>query len=359
LRINYDGDRGRCRNCEILIDRGNSTAMPIRAWQQALSRTFFEGTVPASPNQWHWEANGGRPIHVLMRVARDERGRNWFEAFFAVGLPTRHELLAFTAEISSQAELDGAVAVINADILPMIEAMRYESEGAAPLAGQPVIGTLRGIWYGTAVYNRYNGLTGMLELVRDTELFTFFPGGRFYKGVPATGVDPINYKSLVRQGELGLGNYQAMGDQVQLRYSDGRTATLQMMNGAAIQSGRVAMYPKKVPPAGYRFAGTIQSVNYTSFGLGSGLTGGVSSERNQVFRMDGTVVDSKFVGVSGSGEDGGGFSGGSTKPETVGRYEVLNGRIVITPPTGEPMSSWILFDGGTNLVIGEEPVKGG
>jgi hypothetical protein len=358
LRIDYDGARERCRNCQILIDRGNSTAMPIRAWQQALSRTFFEGTVAASSDQWDWEANGGRPIHVLMRVARDDRGQNWFEAFFAVGLPTRHELLAFTAEVSSQAELDGAVAVINADVLPMIEAMRYESEGATPVAGPPVFGTLRGIWYGTAVYNRYNGLTGTLELVRDEELFTFFPGGRFYKGVPSSGTDPINYKSLVRQGELGLGNYQVTGGQVMLRYSDGRTATLKMMQGA-IESGRVTMYPKKVPPAGYRFAGTIQSVSYTSFGLGSGLTGGVSSERNQVFRKDGTVVDSKFVGVSGSDDDGGGFSGGSNNPGTVGRYEVLNGRIVITPPAGEPLSTWILFDGGTNLVIGGEPVKGG
>ncbi|WP_159713921.1 hypothetical protein [Geminicoccus flavidas] len=71
------------------------------------------------------------------------------------------------------------------------------------------------------------------------------------------------------------------------------------------------------------------------------------------------MVGSAFVGVSGSGDDGGGFSGGSTQQETVGRYEVLNGRIIITPPTGEPLSSWILFDGGTNLVIGGKPVKGG
>jgi hypothetical protein len=356
LRIDYDGDDDRCRKCQILIDRGNSTAMPIRAWQEALSRTFFEGTVPASPNQWDWEANGGRPIHALMRVARDDRGRNSFQAFFAVGLPTRHELLAFTAEVSSQTELDGAVAVVNADILPMIERMRYESEGAAPVAGPPVLGTLRGPWYGTAVYNRYNGLSGTLELVRDTELFTFFPGGRFYRGMPPSGTAPINYQALVRSGELGLGNYRVAGNQVLLHYSDGNTTTLSF-DGNAITSGRVTMRPATVPPPGYRFAGTIESASYTSFGLGSGMTGGVASAHTQVFRMDGTVIDSSFVGVTGSFDDGGGFTGTTEDPAAVGRYEVQQGRIVIIPPKGDPISSWIILDAGQSLVIGDEPVS--
>jgi hypothetical protein len=330
--------------------------MPIRTWQQAMARTFFDDAVPVGSPKWTWDRNGGRPIHVLLRQARDG-SQDSFQAFFAIGLPRRHELLAFSADVDSQASLDRAIAVIQADVLPMIQRMRYESEGAAPLIGPAVPGSLRGPWYGSALYNRYNGLTGMLELALDTELFTFFPGGRFYQGMPPSGVAPINYQALVRSGELGLGNYRVVGSQVVLRYSDGQSRTLQMIGGNAIKSGRVTMYQKAVPPAGYRFAGKITSVSYTSFGLGSGLSGGVSSEHTQVFRKDGTVIDSSFVGVSGSFDDGGGFSGSSTDPRTVGRYQVQNGRIVITPPNGDPLSTWILFDGGTNLLIGGEPVE--
>ena len=45
---------------------------------------------------------------------------------------------------------------------------------------------------------------------------------------------------------------------------------------------------------------------------------------------------------------------GSMAPTLLGQHSRHQ-----SPPTGEPLSSWILFDGGTNLVIGGEPVKGG
>ena len=357
VELAYKGGPGRCKNCMIVLDKGNRTAWPIEAWQEALARTFFEDTTPVSPPQRMWERLGGWPVHILARQARDDGGQDTFQVFFAIGLPQRHELLGFTAEVNSQAELNRAIGVINADVLPMIARMRYESQGAAPLIGLPVPGNLRGPWYGSQLYNRYNGLTGSLELALDTELYTFFPGGRFYRGVPPSGTGPINYQALVRAGELGLGNYRVVGDKIVLRFADGPVGTLQMIGGNAIRSGRVTMYQKAVPPAGYRFDGTIHSVSYTGFSTGLGSTGGVSSEHTQVFRKDGTVIDSLFVGVSGSDPDGGGFSGGEENPKAVGRYQVQNGRIVITPPTGDPLSTWILFDGGTNLVIGGKPVE--
>ncbi|WP_159713919.1 hypothetical protein [Geminicoccus flavidas] len=178
LEINYDGDRDRCRKCQIVIDRGNSTAMSIRAWQEALSRAVFEA--PRRPAPTNGTGRPMAPTNPYPDARGEGRPRPELVPGVLRGGPVhRHELLAFTAEVSSQAELDGAAAVINAGVLPM-------------------------------------------------------------------------------------------------HYFDGRTATLQIMNDGAIHSGRVTMYPKKVPPAGYRFAGTIHSVSYTSFGL----TGGVPSERN-------------------------------------------------------------------------------
>ena len=356
MKLDFDSDEDRCTGCEILIGLGTTDRGPIDAWRDAQAAKISDDAKVVGKPQFLEDEAGGKPVRLMLRQVDDD-GTQKFQAFFAIDLGQRYELVAFEGRVRDQASLDETLSILNTTVVPMIDGLRYVSEGAKPVLGPPKPGPLHGPWFGSAIYNHYNGLSGVLEMDVATELMLFFPDGRFYDGIPDTGTVPLDVAALVASGETHLGNYDLVGDKLALHYVDGDDATLDVVNETAIRSGRVTMRPADVPQDGFRFAGTIQSSHYTSFIAGSGVTGGVGSDHTQVFRADGTFTDASFVGVSGTFDAGGGMTATSKKPESLGHYEVKDGMITLTPPTGEQNTTWIILPGGTEIVIGGQPVS--
>ena len=353
LELRYDSDDDRCTGCRILLDPGQAATSDIGPWLDAATALDADMTMMGEP-QRREDTVDDWPMHALLRQVEAD-GRPVFQAFFAIALSDRHELVIFEAPARDEESFNRHLATMNADVVPLLNGMRFVSEGAEPLLGAPARGDLEGPWFGTGVRNRYNGLSGTLELVVDEQLMTFYRDGRFYDGIPPSGSGPLDFDGLVAAGETRLGNYVRDGDTIELRYVDGDVSSLRMPNRNGIQAGNVTMRPATFPPDGYRFAGVIQSMSYTA--LGAGISGGVGSERTTVFYEDGTYVASSFTSVSGTFDTGGGFAGAAERPDTRGRYDVADGLITMTPPDGEARTSWIILEGGTEIIVGGQPVS--
>ena len=349
---NEDGDK-RCRNCRIWFDPGVEGGGPIQEWRDAMAAPGEDMRVLGDP-QLHHESIGDWPLEVMLRQVEDD-GRAKFQAYLAIDLPARNELIIFEGPARNEESFNRSLAALNEDVTPMLNALQFVSEGAEPVLGPPEPGKLEGPWFGTAIRNQYNGLSGSLDLVVDKRLMTFYADGRFFRGIPPGGAGPLDFEGLAAAGETGLGNYVVTGDEIELRFVDGDVSRMRMVNDSMIDTGRVNIRPATVPPDGFRFAGVIRSARYTAFG--AGISGGVGSESMQVFRSDGSFTDSSFTGAFGSFDTGGGFTATTGRPERSGHYEVADGLITLTPPDGEPRTAWIILEGANSVIIGGQPVS--
>jgi hypothetical protein len=349
---NEDGDK-RCRNCRIWLDPGVEGGGPIGEWRDAMAAPGDDMKVIGEP-QLHHESIGDWPVAVMLRQIEDGR-RAKFQAYFAIDLPARNELIIFEGSARDEETFNRSLAALNEDVPTMLNGMQFISEGADPVLGPPEPGKLEGPWFGTAIRNQYNGLSGTLDLVVDKRLMTFYADGRFFRGIPPSGAGPLDFEGLAAAGETGLGNYVVTGDAVELRFVDGDVSRMRMVNDSTIGAGNVNIRPAKFPPDGFRFAGVIRSARYTAFG--AGISGGVGSESMQVFRSDGSFTDSSFTGAFGSFDTGGGFTATTGQPERSGHYDVADGLITLTPPDGEPRTAWIILEGANSVIIGGQPVS--
>jgi hypothetical protein len=352
LELRYD-DKDQCVNCRILIDPGADDGGPIQEWRNMKATPHEKMRVIGNP-QFRQDTIGDWPVAVMLRQVKDG-GRAKFQAYFAIDLPKRNELIIFEGSARDEETFNRSLATLNKHIPPLLNDLRFISEGAEPVLGPPTPGDLKGPWFGTAIRNQYNGFSGTLDLVVDKKLMTFYPDGRFFGGIPPTGAGPVDFAALVISGETNLGNYIVVGDTIELRFADGDVSRMRIINDTTIDMGRVKIHPAKFPADGFRFEGVIQSSRYTA--LGPGISGGVGSDRKQVFRRDGTYLDSSFVGAFGSFDSGGGFTTTNKQPEQLGHYEVANRFITLTPPKGEPLTTWIILEGGTSVIIGGQPVS--
>src|SRR3546814_15008225 len=80
------------------------------------------------------------------------------------------------------------LAALNNDVAPILNGLQFVSEGAEPVLGPPEAGSLEGPWFGTAIRNQYNGLSGTLDLVIDKRLMAFYADGRFFRGIPPSEI---------------------------------------------------------------------------------------------------------------------------------------------------------------------------
>jgi hypothetical protein len=351
VELRYDGDR--CTHCLVLIDPGAAGGGPVREWRDALAAPVKSMRVLGNP-QLRQDRIGGWPVEVMLRQIEDD-GRAKFQAYFAIDLPQRNELVIFEGSARDEETFNRSLAMLNEAIAPMLNGLRFISEGAAPVLGPPEAGDLKGPWFGTTIRNQYNGLSGTLDLVIDKRLVTFYADGRFFHGIPPSGAGPLDFEGLVASGETGIGNYAVTGGEVELRFADGDVSRMRILNDSTISAGHVDLHPARFAPDGFRFAGVIRSAGYTSFG--PGVSGGVGSESTQVFRSDGTYTDSSFTSASGSFDTGGGFTTMTGRPERSGRYEVTNGLITLTSPDGEPRTTWIILEGSDGVIVGGQPVS--
>ncbi len=351
LELRYE-DEDRCRNCRILIDPGAKGGGPIREWRDAQAAPGKDTRVLGDP-QLRQDSIGDWPVETMLRQI-DEDGRGRFQAYFAIDLPAHNELIIFEGSARDEATFKRTLAMLNEAMPPLLNGVRFISEGADPVLGPPEPGNLEGPWFGTALRNQFNGLSGTLDLVVDKQLMTFYADGRFFRGIPPSGAGPLDFEALVAAGETGIGNYAAVGGEIELRFADGDVSRLRIVNASTIDAGRVDIHPAEFPPDGFRFAGVIRRASYTAFG--PGIAGGIGSEGTQVFRSDGTYTDSSFTGAFGTFDTGGGFTATTKQPEQSGRYEVADGLITLTPPQGEPRTTWIILEGKDSVIVGGQPV---
>src|SRR3546814_2602250 len=172
---------------------------------------------------------------MLRQVEDDGRGK--LQAFFAIDLPARNELIVFEGSARDEETFNRSLAALNNDVAPILNGLQFVSEGAEPVLGPPEAGSLEGPWFGTAIRNQYNGLSGTLDLVIDKRLMAFYADGRFFRGIPPSGAGPLDFEGLVAAGETGLGNYVVTGKEIELRFVDGDVSRMRMLNDSTIASG--------------------------------------------------------------------------------------------------------------------------
>lgn len=352
MELRYDGDDDRCTDCRVLIGPGAEGSDPIGEWRDMIAAPGEDMRVFGEP-LLERRTVGDWPVEAMLRQVEDD-GPAKLQAYFAIDLPARNEIIIFEGSARTEETFNRSLAMLNDVIVPMLNGLRFISQGAEPVLGPPEPGGLDGPWFGTAIRNQYNGLSGTLDLVVDRRLMTFYANGRFFNGIPPSGAGPLDLEELVASGETGLGNYAIADGEIELSFADGDVSHMRIVNDSTIDAGRVDIHPARFAPDGFRFDGTIRSASYTAFG--PGISGGVGSESTQVFRSDGSYADSSFTSAFGSFDTGGGFTTMTGQPSQLGRYHVADGLITITPPEGDPRTTWIILDGSDSVIVGGQPV---
>src|SRR3546814_20794902 len=99
---------------------------------------------------------------MLRQVEDDGRGK--LQAFFAIDLPARNELIVFEGSARDEETFNRRLVALNNDVAPILNGLQFVSEGAEPVLGPPEDGSLEGPWFGTDIRNQSNGLSGTLDL---------------------------------------------------------------------------------------------------------------------------------------------------------------------------------------------------
>src|SRR3546814_12609445 len=95
---------------------------------------------------------------MLRQVEDDGRGK--LQAFFAIDLPARNELIVFEGSARDEETFNRSLAALNTDVAPILNGLQFVSEGAQPVLVPPEAGSLEGPWFGTAIRKHANGISG-------------------------------------------------------------------------------------------------------------------------------------------------------------------------------------------------------
>ncbi|MEO1535625.1 MAG: hypothetical protein AAFS11_08725, partial [Planctomycetota bacterium] len=236
---------------------------------------------------------------------------------------------------------------------------RFIPDGAEPVLGDPTPGPLSGAFAG--VEQRF-GLNG---LQFETAIMQFSKSGRFYDGMPTGGsLKTISPADVLFRFPQECGNYTIKGDTIELRYATGETETMEFERDGDGNLRLDGVYYGRLDPIadGTRLDGTYRDFNYTSFTPGSGVTGGVATERTITLTRTGRWEATRFAGAFGNFDDGagnttGGFATSNDKPEQRGTYEIANGVLVLADESGLVTRKSILLMDGLLLLDGTSYLK--
>lgn len=341
-----------CEYCRIYITPGMSASGRADSWVSGQTRRFIDAddapevVVLVQPEITNLK---GRPAAMLGQKVDSD-----MQILFAVQLFGRMELIGFEASAYDEADLAEGMTVFQRDVVPMIEAMRFVSEGAEPLLPAPEPGPLQGLYWGYSTYWSM-GLDGMMKLELDHRFLTFWPDGRFYDGTPPQGLSGFDPGPLLETGDMSWGSYRADGTGLTLTYASGETSKL-TVDGDSLVLGEATLYPVEPLADGTRIDGSLSTFFYSGFTPGSGLEGGVSASNYTAFNPDGTFSHSASGGASASFVDGGGTTtGGFTtgnESGSAGTYEVKDGLLIQTPDDGSKPETALIFKTGTDIMIG-------
>src|SRR3546814_16133573 len=93
--------------------------------------------------QLHHETIGDWPVEVMLRQVEDD-GRGKLQAFFAIDLPARNELIVFEGSARDEETFNRSLAALNNDVAPILNRFPFYHEGSAPVLGRPTPGAPAG-----------------------------------------------------------------------------------------------------------------------------------------------------------------------------------------------------------------------
>jgi hypothetical protein len=164
-----------CEFCAIHITLGLTGPSKPMDILTAQSRRFAkeDASVPGVMIPPEMLNMGGRPAAIMgQKVGTD------LQILVAVQLFGRAELFASLGSASDEADATETLAVFQRDLVPMLEAARYVSEGAKQLLPPPEPGPLSGLYWGCKT-----GWAMQLDGTKMQQMYhrhlTFRPGGRF------------------------------------------------------------------------------------------------------------------------------------------------------------------------------------
>ena len=341
----------RCKYCYIRIHIGAPTKGSFKAWvRKRMKFALDDGKVTKTlPTKVVNQENLGT-IHIHTRTIKD-RGSE-IQMFVAYDLEDRWEMIHFEGEADDLEELTESQATMKEEFLPIIRTISFMSEGAKPVLGDPTPGKLDGTWSGKKIsYGMNLDLSTRIDITN--VIYTFWPDGRFFKGVPLTGLSKFDPREAVLTTTSKVGNYRIRGGKVVLSYADGRTKSLKL-KGDTMRDGNAHLSKVRLAKDGFRFKGTLSNFRYSPFG--AGISGGVASSSNWEFFKDGTYESDSFTGASGRFDGGGGFSTSTDPDAKRGRYKVADGLIRLTSPKGAEIVWPFYLDTLTGV---EQPVVRG
>ena len=273
----------------------------------------------------------------------------------AIAAGGRFHLLGFHGDASDEAALKDSTGTMTDTFLPWLTTLRFPSEGAAPLLGKPVPGKMTGLWWGMRL-DPVMQIDLTMQMQTTMRHMVFWPDGTFYDGTPPAGLAPPDRAALIAARDTDWGNYVQTGGRIALTFADGHAEELEG-DSDTWSGGGFDMHRVEPLPDGARLDGMTSWIHYTGFSPGSGIVGGAGGGGATTYKPDGSYTDSRYHGVSGGFDGGGGFAL-SGSDEGSGRYEVRDGLLVLTPKTGKGPKPSLIFKAGDDVMIEDEFFKG-
>jgi hypothetical protein len=343
-----------CEYCRIYVSPGTKTGGKVVDWVTTQSRRFVEEDESDPPEVTPMTASGvtnikGRPGAMLGQTVDGD-----IQVLVAIQLFGRMELVAFEGPASDPDELAASMQVFERDVMPLVEGLRFVSEGADPLLPPPKPGPLTGVWWGTTNWWSL-GLDGMMTLEIDHHWLTFWPDGTFYDGTPPSGTAPFVQDSLIAAGDMDWGSYEVDGATLTLSYASGQVETYDVKEDAFLQ-GDKRMDVINLLADGTKLNGMVSTIFVSGFTPGIGVSGGMTSMTDTRYNPDGTWEFGSYTGASSTFDNGSGFSTGSERSES-GKYEVKDGLVIRYAKDGSIARSRYIFKAGSTIWIGSDMLK--
>jgi len=305
-------DRWMTKKIEILMDDGEKEEaknMPSKTIPAGKHFVTIGGTV-SGRKLWLAVANVSKQkaniVIMATRVPRNEDG-----------------LVEFSKKLTKE-------------FLPFALTLKYISQGAQPVLGEPVAGDLEGT---------YSGLKYTYNLDMSTsfgqEFYTFSKSGRFLRGLPkGISVEKVDFEKALRDYPDRAGNYRIGRSKIHFEFADGTVAEQDFestKNGFKMTQSYTRV---TVPLDETKFEGLYRDLSYSGFTPGGGVSGGVANEPPLLFTNTGQSTATQFSGAFGnfenaSGDTTGGFSSRNRRPKTQGTYKVEDGTLVLTDDKGD------------------------
>lgn len=354
IRMWSDLPQERCEYCTLIIGPEAPKSGSLTDWLTANRLAMVD---EEDPGDWriNREAQLSRDGDRYPTAILGQTDGRDLQMLIAIEAGARYFLIGFQGD-ADEDRLQDSLAVAGETMPAWMAQMRFVPDGAKPLLLPPRAGPMEGLWWGWRM-DQSVGIDGMMRLENRYRRMVFWPDGSFYEGTPPEGMAAPDRAALAAARNIDWGNYFVDGNQLKLRFADGRGEVL-ARDGAGWKDEDQTLNRAEVLADGTRIDGRLEWVNFTGFAPGSGISGGVGGGGETVFYPDGRYEGSSFGGGFGSFDAGGGFAVNSPASRG-GTYAVRDGLVIFTPAGGKGQTAEMLFrtDGG-EVMVGDDFLKG-